>query len=1024
MMLWDPRAPALDAWRAAAAPGAQVRLSCEQGAAGVALRADVTLAGHGSWAIFRHEAALELPPHYVMVLAVRGTLPPTELQVKLVDASGANVWWWRLRPHVFSTSPQRLVLRRAALAFAWGPLSGGDPRRLSAVEVALTADDGRSGTCWVDELGIEPRPVVTTPLAVRDVRASSAATGGPASLLLESNANPWQPAAGDPAPWLCFDLGERREWGGLVVEAAGDAGAPPMRLAISDDGTRWIPLLTAPASSESRQWLRTADADGRYARLEFPDGAGTGITQVKPVPLELAVSPARFAAAHAAAAPRGRFPRHLLGEQGYWAVLGADGGAHKALLGEDGGLEVDAETFTLEPFLWNEGRLLTWADAPHELSLQDAYLPLPAVDWRLPALHLRVSACTAGPAGRSTLIARYDVTNAGAAECVVRLYVAIRPYQVNPSWQSLNLVGGIAPIAHVEGNAHGARINRTWQIVPIRTADGFGAAAFDEGLSALAEGRPPSHAAIADPVGFAEAALWFDLRIPAGGTEVVGVAVPLEADSPAPPRAIAPAEAARWIDGAFAAARDHWRRRLSVVPITLPPAAAPFAETLHASLAWILTNRDGPRIQPGPRCYRRSWIRDGTLTGTALVEMGFPSEARDFLHWYAPFQYDDGRIPCAVDRHGIDPVAEHDSHGEFVWGIVEVYRLTGDRAFLESLWPRALRAVDALLALRAERTTEAYRGRAAFGLLPESISHEGYASQPVHAYWDDFFAVRALADAAWAAGVLGDTPAATRIRREADAMRRDLATSIAQTMKEHGLTVLPGSVELGDFDPTSSAIAVDPCAAEDLLPAGALEATFARYWTELEARRGGKGANEAYTPYEVRNASAMLHLGWSDRALRQLGWLIDDQRPPVWRQWPEIAWRDARAPRFFGDLPHGWVASSFVRALRRLIVFERPQDDALVIGAGVPRAWLDGSGIAARGLPTHYGPIDLGMQATGPDEIVVRVSGGARPPGGFVVVSPGHRALRGVVVDGRPHPSAGPDTVALAAAPCDVRLRY
>jgi len=34
------------------------------------------------------------------------------------DASGANVWWWRLRPHEFATSPQRLVLRRAALAFA------------------------------------------------------------------------------------------------------------------------------------------------------------------------------------------------------------------------------------------------------------------------------------------------------------------------------------------------------------------------------------------------------------------------------------------------------------------------------------------------------------------------------------------------------------------------------------------------------------------------------------------------------------------------------------------------------------------------------------------------------------------------------------------------------------------------------------------------------------------------------------------------------------------------------------------
>ena len=85
-------------------------------------------------------------------------------------------------------------------------------------------------------------------------------------------------------------------------------------------------------------------------------------------------------------------------------------------------------------------------------------------------------------------------------------------------------------------------------------------------------------------------------------------------------------------------------------------------------------------------------------------------------------------------------------------------------------------------------------------------------------------------------------------------------------------------------------------------------------FAELEARRQGKAANEAYTPYEVRDASALLYLGWCDLALSHLAWLIEDQRPPVWRQWPEIAWRDARAPRFFGDLPHGWVASSFVLA--------------------------------------------------------------------------------------------------------------
>jgi hypothetical protein len=256
-------------------------------------------------------------------------------------------------------------------------------------------------------------------------------------------------------------------------------------------------------------------------------------------------------------------------------------------------------------------------------------------------------------------------------------------------------------------------------------------------------------------------------------------------------------------------------------------------------------------------------------------------------------------------------------------------------------------------------------------------------------------------------------------------MRHDLQASIVRTMATHALAVLPGSVELGDFDPTSSAIALDPCGEEATLPPGALADTFERYWAEFDARRSGAWANDAYTPYEVRSATALLRLGWRERALELLAWLIDDQRPIAWRQWPEIAWREPRAPRFLGDLPHGWVASSFVRAMRRLLVYERDDDGALVLAAGVPVAWVrQAPGVAVRALPTHFGALDFTMSAAGADEIVVRLGGPARPPGGFVVTSPDPRRLREVLVDGRPHAAAAPNHVHLAALAAEVRLRY
>jgi hypothetical protein len=255
-------------------------------------------------------------------------------------------------------------------------------------------------------------------------------------------------------------------------------------------------------------------------------------------------------------------------------------------------------------------------------------------------------------------------------------------------------------------------------------------------------------------------------------------------------------------------------------------------------------------------------------------------------------------------------------------------------------------------------------------------------------------------------------------------MRRDIPASLASAMAQHGIDFLPGSVELGDFDPTSSAIAFDPCGAAALLPPTAAERTFERYWLEREARRRGETAADAYTPYEVRNAAALLQLGWKARALALLEELIEDQRPTVWRQWPEVSHRDRRAPRFLGDLPHGWVASSFLRSMRRLLAYERERDGALVLAAGVPEAWLAAPGVRVRGLPTHFGALDLTLSATGDGSVHVMLGGDlVPPPGGIVLVSPLARPLREVLVDGRPHPFGSSGEVQLRAVPARIELR-
>src|ERR1019366_2783714 len=136
------------------------------------------------------------------------------------------------------------------------------------------------------------------------------------------------------------------------------------------------------------------------------------------------------------------------------------------------------------------------------------------------------------------------------------------------------------------------------------------------------------------------------------------------------------------------------------------------------------------------------------------------------------------------------PVPEHDSHGEFIYLVMEYFRHTGDRPLLVQMWPHVAGAVGYLDSLRqTDRTVEYQAGpnHLYFGLLPPSISHEGYSAKPMHSYWDDFFALTGYKNAVDIAAALGNSDAAARLTRSRDEFRRDLRASIRTAVTAHGI---------------------------------------------------------------------------------------------------------------------------------------------------------------------------------------------------------------------------------------------
>jgi hypothetical protein len=985
-----------DASRWTASSSDQVTATLRKADDGLCLAYDFH--GVSGYASMRRPLALDFPVDYEFDVRVRGQAPKNALQFKLTDANNENVWWVNRGAFEPPREWAPLRFKKREISFAWGPRTDHDLRHSDAVELTIYADKGGSGEiCFADLEFHERTPSPATPPRVI-ATASSSSTGHAASNAVDADAaTSWRSArsSGVSDAMLTLDLGYEREFGGLVVHWHPPNGARRYEIALSDDGNHWRTVRTVTAGRGSVDPLYLPDSEARFVRLSMHGARDYAIDDVDVKDLAFGASANAFFSALAKAAPRGFYPRGFYDEQTYWTIVGVDGGHETGLLSEDGALEVAKGGFSIAPFLvGDDGAVTGWADVSIAHSLAERYLPIPTAMWQANGVTLSTTAFADGDPGASRLVAAYDVENTGDAARTLTLALVVQPFQVNPAVQFLNTPGGVSPIATLAMRSKSVDVDGVPRVFPLASPDRAFATPFDSGmapehLAEVVKGQKAQPSSVDDPTKLASGALLYRMTLPARAKRTIGLVVPLEGAA-IPPRLDSTAEA--WIAAATQRAAVRWHEALDRVDVFVPPAAQPIVDTMRTALADILISRDGPALRPGTRAYARSWIRDGAMMSTALLRLGRADVARAYLDWSAPYQFASGKVPCCVDARGSDPVPENDSHGELIVLADEVRRYANDRAAVEAAYPHVRAAIAYMDSLRASESQAAKQDatREAFsGLMPASISHEGYSAKPMHSYWDDFWALAGYASAVDIATALGKTDDAARFAKSRDALRSDIHASIARSVAGHGIDYIPGSAELGDFDATSTTIALSPAGQQFDLPRDLLHNTFERYWNNFVARRDGTIAWNDYTPYEWRTVGTFVRLGWRERAQQAIDFFMRDRRPPGWNQWAEVVGRDPRESRFVGDMPHGWVASDFIRSTLDLFAYERESDHAMVLAAGIPAAWLDDGGISIGNLRTPYGALSYSLKRDG-DVVRFDITGdrAAVPPGGFVLEPP------------------------------------
>ncbi len=1013
-------------WCAIAPGNSRLTISREDAHDNLTTRFDVELPGGLAFVVARCVISLELPDEYSFHLSMRAHAPRMGLEFKLVDASGLNVWRYRKPDFDCTDQWHTLVIADRDIEFAWGPQRADQPRRIAALEIALLAEVPVRGTYWLRELTLHDDTYCATPL----VTASSAqAAYPPSAILTAAPTSAWHSASGS-RQFITLDFKVARRFNALEIVWARQLRPHSFMVRLSHDGRHWRTVYTVSAPPGARSYCFVPESQARYLRVDLAcaaDQPGVGIQHLDIKPPTFARSLDSFFESIAAESLPGTYPKTLYGRQSYWTLVGTPTPTERALINAEGMVEIGDGACSIEPFIYTNEKLVTWADVALEQQLAEDYLPLPAVLWRTAEFTLTTAVCVLPQAAACDLLyVRYTLENLTASPQMLCFFAAIRPFQVTPVWQRFNTYGGCAPLTTLAYDGHSVRLNEARTVIPITAPTSFGAVAFDQGdvLDFLAQGSVPPHTHVHDSFAHASGALAYALTLAPGERRIISLVIPLARAGLA---CLDTNFSFLSCAAAFTAAARDWSSVLEACNICLPPGASALTATMKTAAAQILINRQPPWLHPGPRRYARAYLRDGVIMGAALARVGQFAPLRDFMRAYCEFQTPDGGLPDCIDTQGAEFLPEFDAYGEFIFGVMEYVRLSGDTSVLAEFAEPVARALAYLERLRAQRLTPEYAApakRLYYGLLPESMSHEGYMAHPVHAYWDDFWALRGIRDAADLATLRGEHAEAARRTRLGDSFADDLAASIEACLDHHRIEFLPGAAELGDFDPAASALAFTIADAEALLPAAAVRSTFDRYLAGLRERTAGTVSWGNYSAYEVRIVQALVRLGRRAEALELLHTLLADRRPRAWNQWPEQSWRDLDAPGFLGDLPHSWIGAEYLLAALSLFAYERASDQALVLAAGVDPAWLAaGFEISVAGLVTHYGRVSYRLQQSREAVLTLSLRGVlTMPAGGIVIQAPLPRALREVTVNGHHLVNFTADTCTVREWPAEIRL--
>jgi hypothetical protein len=365
---------------------------------------------------------------------------------------------------------------------------------------------------------------------------------------------------------------------------------------------------------------------------------------------------------------------------------------------------------------------------------------------------------------------------------------------------------------------------------------------------------------------------------------------------------------------------------------------------------------DGHCITPGVSIYHHYWFRDSAYMVAALGKMGYTDQALEKLKNYPSRQRKDGFY---LSQDG-----EWDSNGQAIWTLVEHFRMTGDRPFLTTMYGSIARGARWLHKKTAETQTEASPH---FGLLPAGFSAEHLGPND-YFYWDDFWALAGLRDAAYAAKTLGHQADQKEFLEYYDRLDNNVRASLTAVEKRLGQKVMPAS-PYRRFDAGAIGCA---CVVHPLKLMSPQDPWAKNTFDMLREKCFYKDGFFQDMVHSGVNVYLSLHVAQGYAAMGDpVAWDIADYVLSLATDtitWPEAVNVNTGGGAM-GDGLHGWAVADFLLFCRNTLINET--DDTLVITPCIPSSWYDwGQKVEVKNAPTHFGNVSFCIDS-GHDQITL-----------------------------------------------------